>query len=277
MKKHICSIIAICIALVIGCVNVSASSDKVWVNWEYDIINGEITITHLYAHYSYKLEMIPDEIDGYPVVEIATDTFFPGASNDFYDNIKIPDTVRKIGADAFCGHLGYGFHDITVPKSVTFIGNRALGYSKTYLPPLGCIMIRFEYEKFDDMIIRGYTGTAAETYAKNNGFTFIALDEPDVTTTASTTTTATTETTVTTATTPDITTNIKGDANGDGRLAAGDAAFIAKKLAEASVSGEEITVEKYPDADFNDDGKVTADDAADIAGYLAELVLKNKI
>ena len=63
---------------------------------------------------------------------------------------------------------------------------------------------------------------------------------------------------------------VKGDANGDGKLAASDAAFIAKELAQSSISGEKITAEDYPSMDFNQDGKITAKDAADIARYLAE-------
>lgn len=41
-------------------------------------------------------------------------------------------------------------------------------------------------------------------------------------------------------------------------FSASDAAFIAKTLAEASVKGEKVTAENYPNADFNGDGKVTA-------------------
>ncbi|MFR1841392.1 MAG: leucine-rich repeat protein [Oscillospiraceae bacterium] len=67
---------------------------------------------------------------------------------------------------------------------------------------------------------------------------------------------------------------VKGDANGDGKLRASDAAFIAKTLAEASVKGEKVTAENYPNADFNGDGKVTAADAAAIAKYLAEQSIK---
>ena len=66
----------------------------------------------------------------------------------------------------------------------------------------------------------------------------------------------------------------RGDVNGDGNVNAGDAAFIAKKLAEASISGEEITVEKYPYADFNNNGKISAQDAAMIAKWVAEQALK---
>lgn len=55
----------------------------------------------------------------------------------------------------------------------------------------------------------------------------------------------------------------------DGKLTAGDAAFIAKNLAEQKGH----TLPAY--ADFTGDGKVTAYDAAMIAKYLAEQSLKN--
>lgn len=67
---------------------------------------------------------------------------------------------------------------------------------------------------------------------------------------------------------------IKGDANGDGKLRASDAAFIAKILAESSISGKKITTENYPNADFNEDEKITASDAAAIAKYLANKSLE---
>ena len=106
---------------------------------------------------------------------------------------------------------------------------------------------------------------------------YLSMDigsEPVTTTTPVTTDITTTETTVVTTqttaisttsaaeTTPVTTTvtipEIKGDANGDG------------KLAQSSISGEKITAEDYPSMDFNQDGKITAKDAADIARYLAE-------
>ena len=118
---------------------------------------------------------------------------------------------------------------------------------------------------------------------------YLSMDigsEPITTTTPVTTDITTTETTVVTTQTTAISTTsaaettsvtttvtipeIKGDANGDGKLAASDAAFIAKELAQSSISGEKITAEDYPSMDFNQDGKVTAKDVADIVRYLAE-------
>ncbi len=84
-------------------------------------------------------------------------------------SITISEGVTNIGAEAFfnCQKLT----KITIPESVTSIGNCAFGYtygSADY------------YTKLDDFTISGYRGTAAEAYAYENGFTFIALDDPAI-------------------------------------------------------------------------------------------------
>ncbi|MDE6102938.1 MAG: hypothetical protein K2F60_00240, partial [Oscillospiraceae bacterium] len=266
----------------------------------YEIINGEVRITQIIAVVDPYTIKIPEEIEGYPVTTIASNAYDHHLEND---SIIIPDSVVTIEQDAFLADDIY--HSVvkvvTVPKSVQEIGLNALGYGKEFAQATcGSTEMYWRKSKIDDFIIKGYKGTAAETYALRNGFTFVALDdEPVTTTTPVTTDITTTETTVvttettavsntaatssvsttsatetipvtTTVTTPDITENVKGDANGDGKLTASDAAFIAKTLAEASVSGDRITVENYPAMDFNQDGQVTAKDAADIARYLAE-------
>ena len=58
-----------------------------------------------------------------------------------------------------------------------------------------------------------------------------------------------------------------GEVNGDDKLTAGDAAYIAKKLAEQKA-------DELPEtADFNGDGKITALDCAEIARFLAAKAL----
>ena len=143
-------------------------------------------------------------------------------------SIILPESLQQIGLDAF--RWCYNLNDVTVLSKNIVLENSGMGYGDND-------------ERLDNMIIRGYQNSTAEVYANQNGFTFVALDEP-------------------------IT--IIGDANEDGKLAASDAAFIVRKLAEASVSRSKITVEDYPAMDFNQDGQITAKDAADIARYLAE-------
>ena len=82
-------------------------------------------------------------------------------------NIVIPNSLLSVGGGAFmnCSKL----KSITIPRNMEDIGEYAFGYSDIgihYGPPV----------KYEDFTIKGYKGTAAETYAKENGFKFIALD-----------------------------------------------------------------------------------------------------
>lgn len=73
-------------------------------------------------------------------------------------NIEFPEGTKTIGANAFDNEVSLVYADI--PKSVTSIGKRA----------------------FRNCKIRGYKGTAAETYAKENKLVFIdkeTMDEDD--------------------------------------------------------------------------------------------------
>ena len=56
---------------------------------------------------------------------------------------------------------------ITIPATVSSIGQNAIGYN--------CIKQGTEYEKSTSVTIKSSTGTAAETYAKNNNLTFVDL------------------------------------------------------------------------------------------------------
>ena len=266
--------------------NVSAADEINIVNdFLYEVTNGEATITGFIG--GGFIKEIPSEIDGYPVTKIANNAFL--VNGCYYEDLIIPEGVREIGFRAFCEEgtertqnpaMSKNLvHNITIPKSVTDIGFESIGYARhtsyIYDERFEEYVPYCEYFKISKEVIRGYKGTAAETYALQNGFTFIALDDELVTTTTPVTTDiTTTETTVVTTqttaisttsaaeTTPITTTvtipEIKGDANDDG------------KLAQSSISGEKITAEDYPSMDFNQDGKVTAEDAADIAKYLAE-------
>lgn len=84
----------------------------------------------------------------------------------FYDNsslvkLELNDGLETIGENAFLGCRS--LKSVTIPASVTSIGEKAFGYF-------------YDTQKIDDFTIYGYRGTAAETYANENGFTFIPLD-----------------------------------------------------------------------------------------------------
>lgn len=169
----------------------------------------------------------------------------------------IPKSVANIEDEAFynCPFLEI----IDVPKNVNKIGNTAFGSCDNLLSITienpSCAIYDSEYTIYNGMngdgyyfngTIYGYKNSTAQTYAEKYDKKFTVLNSEF----------------------------ILGDANGDGYLRASDAAFIAKKLAEASIEGKKITVEDNPAADFNQDGKISASDAAAIAKYLAELSIK---
>lgn len=74
--------------------------------------------------------------------------------------VNLGSGIKRIGEFAFGGmeHLKYVF----IPQSVTQIGEWAFGYS-TY------------NQKVEDFTISGYAGSAAEKYAKENGFRFVPV------------------------------------------------------------------------------------------------------
>ena len=77
-------------------------------------------------------------------------------------SVTIPDSVTSIGSYAFYDCTG--LMSIVIPKSVTNIGDEAFGYANYG-------------EMVENFTIYGYAGTAAETYANENGFTFISLEK----------------------------------------------------------------------------------------------------
>ena len=79
-------------------------------------------------------------------------------------NLTISEGVEHIGEMAFfrCNKL----NEVTIPKSVTQIGLHAFGWDYVN-----------EYDvRNENFVIKCYSGTAAEQYAKDNGFKCILLD-----------------------------------------------------------------------------------------------------
>ncbi len=222
--------------------------------YSYEINNDQATITFYQLDTISDTLTIPTQIDGYTVVEIGEKAFF------------MQPTIKEV----------------TVPESVQNIGSQALGYVLDIIPTDNYQGYIEGSKKIKDFIIKGYIGTVTETYAKENGFTFIALDEETVTTTITTIPTEITATTVSTTVSTSVSdttsetaasattsitteiTKISGDADNDNELTVRDCAYIASMLA----NGES---EKLPEtADFNGDGIINVRDAAGIAKKLAE-------
>lgn len=121
----------------------------------------------------------------------------------FLNNVTIDDGVEYIGLNAFVNC--HSLKSISIPSSVKTIQDCALGYN--YSAEIqGCEVL---LEPIEDFTIYGHADTVAETYANENGFTFIALDEKPTTTTTTitpTTTVTTDETKTDSTTTTAITT-----------------------------------------------------------------------
>ncbi|MBR7033968.1 MAG: leucine-rich repeat protein [Clostridia bacterium] len=85
--------------------------------WEYEVENGEATITGYHGS-DWRLE-IPSEIGGYPVTGIGAYAF---RQTRLY-SVAIPDGVTVIGDYAFWGCTA--LTSVTVPESLTSIGKGA--------------------------------------------------------------------------------------------------------------------------------------------------------
>ena len=85
--------------------------------------------------------------------------------NSNLTSLTLPDGLKTLVYFAIfqCENL----KSIAIPASVKTINNSALGYT---------LEENLYLETIADFTIRGYTGTAAQTYAKENGFTFESLD-----------------------------------------------------------------------------------------------------
>ena len=237
-----------CVAVLLDEIHVLALQ---YENFQYEIINDEAKITEYTLSKSFTY--IPDEIDGYPVVTIGYRAFQGRYNND---NTEIPEGIRVIEEEAFLGVLGYGYVDVTIPKSVEEVGKCAFGY--TLVSDNGNT---FYYKKIYNMIIRGYTNTAAETYANENGFTFIALDDQTTTTEVSTATTESQTFTTTTSST------LCGDINLDGTIDISDAVLLQKYAAEMV----ELNQQQQLNGDCNADGSTDAQDALSLLRFLVRL------
>ncbi len=146
--------------------------------------------------------------------------------------LVIPDGIKEIGEKA----LNCKCDGIVVPKSVEKIGDGAFGL--------------LEY-------IKGYKGTCAEAYAKENYITFIPLDEnePVTSTTAE-------------PSTPPLDKYETGDANLDGYINIKDATAIQKHIAMLEIlEGDALTL-----ADYDTDTVITIKDATAIQKKVAGLI-----
>ena len=106
---------------------------------------------------------LPDEIMNLPVIAIEPYASNETCSDVTISGVKIPKTIISVGEGAFAD-MG-DMESVEIPETVKNIGERAFGY---------CLAPAFddtdEYEKCEDFVIFCSPGSAAEEYAKKNGF-----------------------------------------------------------------------------------------------------------
>lgn len=129
--------------------------------------------------------VIPDKFYDLSIIDIQEQAF----SNSTIESVIIPESITQIRNAAFAGCENLekvvlpntlenilsstflnckNLKEITIPKSVTHIDDYALGYC-------------YENGKYSktELVISGYSNSAAEVYADKHDIEFICLDEPE--------------------------------------------------------------------------------------------------
>ena len=145
--------------------------------FRYEEYNDGVVITSAGAR---KIEQIPEYLGDKKVVRLDKIAFY-ACWNDGRE-IIIPEYVTEIEDECFLGVGGRDYTTYYVPAGIKYIGKRALGY---YSPHFITNPAHWhEITRNPLVIILGYKNTVAESYANENGFKFIALDEePEIPTT----------------------------------------------------------------------------------------------
>ena len=164
--------------------------------------------------------VFPDEIEAFNEMAIW--------GNPYLTSLTIPDNITSL---RFAVYSCENLKEITIPKSVNEI--RGIGWNCT--DPGG----HGTYMKNEHLVIKGYTNSVAESYARDEGFQFVSIGKID---------------------------KLLGDADGDDSVTIVDATVIQRHLAEIPTA---VYIEAAADAD--QDGQVTIIDATCIQRWLAEL------
>lgn len=181
------------ISSVLGIENGNKCGDN--ATWSFDEATGTLTISGTGDMYDYfdNIHFSTDErsspwlqtvknISDIKSIVIEEGITSIGAKA-FYDlayvsSVSLPSTLTKIGAEAFrvfstdnCASM---FKTITIPASVTEIGEKALGYYDTSTSDGD---VHYTDGLLYDLTINGYKGSVAEKYAQENNVSFISLTE----------------------------------------------------------------------------------------------------
>lgn len=146
--------------------------------------------------------------------------------------VTIGDGIKNIGSESF---FGCPVLDITIPPTVTFIGKNAIGVHAD--PHTGEIL------KYKKVVIRGESGSYAESYANANGIDF--LDENNC---------------------------LMGDVDENGFISSTDASAVLKAYSLMSTGSDSgLSLKQEFLADFNNDKHITASDASAILAEYAKI------
>lgn len=188
---------------------------------------------------------IQKAVIGSGVREIAPNTFY---SCKELGDVTIGENVETIGESAFwfCESLS----DVVLPKNVTAVEGDAFMYCKQ-LQSFKILNPKCSIPKFSDIpgkgTVYGYSGSTAQAYAKEIGWTFKSLGEiPE----------------------PEYT---LGDVNKDGIINAVDASKILVLFTELSSGETTATEENFATCDINADKLINAVDASLVLAYYARL------
>ncbi len=187
-----------------------------------------------------------------PVTKIAAGEF-RNKPHDEIEAVIIGNNIEKIEADTFtnCSTI----KEFYIPASVEKIEDYAIGYN-IYPMEATPDSPAHIHHKVDGIVIFGYENTEAQRYANDNDIKFYSLGGANIDYCIR-------QTDSSDKTNNNDVPNMKGDANGDGKVSAKDSLLIqryALKLAELDAKG-------YEAADVNGDGKVTAKDALEVLRF----------
>ncbi len=150
--------------------------------WDFDETTGTLTISGTGAVTSSKwIESLGTDENGYSainriVVEEGVTELHdsPGVGINLKE-IVLPSTLVYIDdwyfglfTDFFIESDSVALHEVTIPASVTYIGENA--FNSQFC---GDGSVYHYYEQFT---IKGYSGTAAQEYAERNGINFVAIE-----------------------------------------------------------------------------------------------------
>ncbi len=134
--------------------------------WYDNQSEGILYINNILVGYKGNADNMPTELTIKDGTKCIADSALMNLDN--LTAVKIPNSVTYIGSEAFfkCPNL----KSINIPESVEVIENCALGYDEK----VGWVGINYQYisEPIEDFEIHGKAGSHAETYAKENNFTF---------------------------------------------------------------------------------------------------------